>query len=456
MTDILRFRQRDTSIPFTQLMGNTFYINKRNGYEMPGTPVQAFFAPGVVEKCFDINHGVSKTPYKVGGPFFLVRVTEPTGVCGSGRIFPYQSLSQAPAGYPLKGMTGDLWQVGYEGKFIHTNLPNLVQIPNKDISSPTDYRTTVNPNDLSSLGARGYARLRPKVEVAGLGQAIAEARDVPETLHTTAGGLKDLYLSLGGKSKGVISSLPKKASDQFINHQFGWLPFLKDLRDMYDLIAKYEYHLDKAERQNDKWYRRRFSEEAITSETVVYNTTRLSNSPLFTTYLNPALGSNTCSQVTLQVRRQTMTRIWYEGEFKRYDVEFDKRVPMHENIRAGLGFLSLAGAKINPVLIWKITPWSWAADWLVNVGDNIQLAQDLATDQVVSKYMYLMRESYDRYEYVSTHVYPNTTITCTSYQEVSVKRRVAADSPFGFSMSPGGLSGIQLAILAALGISKVG
>jgi len=421
---------------------------------MAGIDVTANFSPGIVEKCFDINHGVSPT-YKVGGPFFLLRVTEPTGVCGSGRIFPYQVISEPP-GYPLKRMSDDFWQVGYEGKFVHTNLPDLVQIPNKNISSPEDYRTGVNPNDLSSLGARGYARLRPKVDVAGLGQAIAEARDVPETLHTTASGLKDLYLTLGGKAKGTIMSLPKKASDQFVNHQFGWLPFVKDVRDMYNLIANYENHLDKAERQNDKWYRRTFSEEAVTSETLVYNVTRPKSSPLFSTYLNPSLGSNTCDSVTLQVRRQTMTRIWYEGEFKRYDVEFDKRVPMNDNIRAGLGFLSLAGAKINPVLIWKVTPWSWAVDWFANVGDNIQLAQDIATDQVVSKYMYLMRESYDRYEYKSTHVYPNTTITTTSYQEVRVKRRIAADSPFGFSMSPGGLSGIQIAILAALGISKIG
>jgi hypothetical protein len=449
---ILRLRSRDLSTPFNQVLGKTFYRNKRNAYEMPGTPQSVFFAPGVVERSFDINNG--KPPYNVGGPFFLVKVTEPTGVAADGTIFPYQAISE-PAGYPLKGQPGDLWQVGYTGSFIHTGLPDLVSIGNKDISSPTDYRSTINKNDLSNLGGRAYGRLRPKVEVAGLGQAVAEADDVTRMLKTTSKGFHDIWKTMGGSGSGTFMQ-PKRLADQFINVQFGWKPFVKDVSDMYNLITNYESHLDKAERLNDKWLKRRFAEDEILDQSKVYDENRNSSSPLFRTYLAPALGSGTCQNVRLQVMRQKMVRIWYEGSFKYYRPEFDKRIPMHENIRAGSQFLTLAGANINPTLIYKVTPWTWCLDWVTHTGDNIQLLQDMATNAVVSKYMYLMREEYDRYEYTSVHTYPNTVITGVSYQEVRVKRRVSAECPFGFSMPPGGLSGMQLGILGALGLSKWG
>jgi hypothetical protein len=419
---------------------------------MPGTPVSQFFAPGVVEKCFDINHGRQKE-YQVGGPLFIVRVTEPTGIAGSGMVFPYQSISQPP-GYPLKGESGDLWQVGYTGSFIHTGLPDLVQIPNKNISGPTDYRSNLNPNDLSSLGARAYSRLRPKVAVAGLGQAVAEARDVPATLRTTAAGFSQAWKAVGGNAKGIWQA-PRGAANQFVNFQFGWKPFVNDVQQMYDLVARYETHLDKAERLNDKWLKRRFAEEEIQSSTVIYNDTRPKSNPLFRTYLAPAVAANVTDSVNLKVTRQSGTKIWYEGSFKYYRPEFDKRLPMHENVRAGRGFLTLAGANINPVLIYKVTPWTWLVDWYTNVGDNIQVAQDMVDNSVVSRYMYLMRESFDRYEYVSTHTGPYGTIVATSYQEVRVKRRVSCESPFGFALQPGGLSGVQYAILAALGLSRL-
>jgi hypothetical protein len=434
---------------------------------MPGTGQVLHFAPGVVEKCFDtLNEG---PPFETGGPFFLVRVTEPTGIAGSGTIFPYQSLSEAPAGYPLKGQSGDLWQVGYKGSFIHTGLPDLVQIGGKDISSPSDYRTQLNPNDLQSLGNTAYARLRPKVEKAGLGQAIAEARDVPKMLSTTAKGFHFAWKAMGGSQhipvwnnlKGTVAShvtnvraAPKSVANHFLNAQFGWAPFVKDVSDMLNLVTDYVHILDNAERRNDRWQQKEFHEDDILSDTLVYNDTKSSNSPIFRTYLAPALGSGTCTRVTLQVRRQKLTRIWYSGSFKYYRPEFDRGTDMNDRVRAARQFLTLAGANISPTLIYKVTPWTWLVDWFTDVGKFVQRTEDLATGSVVARYLYLMRETFDRYEYITTHVYPNTTITATSYQEVRVRRRVPSESPFEFALSPTSLSGMQLGILAALGVSR--
>jgi hypothetical protein len=80
----------------------------------------------------------------------------------------------------------------------------------------------------------------------------------------------------------------------------------------------------------------------------------------------------------------------------------------------------------------------------------------MLTDAVASKYMYLMREAYTRYRYRAVNVFTgNFTLDVSSYREVRVKRRIPAASPFGFSAGAK-LSNSQLAILAALGMSKFG
>jgi len=451
----LRFRERSSNLPFMQVVGRNFYRNKRNGYTMPGPDVSVYFAPGVTEKCFDtIREG---PPYQSGGPLFLVRITEPTGVCAEGLDFPNR-VTLEPVGYPIKRESSDLWQQGYEGKYVHVNLPSLLEIPGKSIAKPDDYNSFLNANDLQNLGNAAYSKLRPKVERAGLGQAIAEARDVPATLRQTSQFFAKSWADLAKAAKWKAGKLPtfmspKKLADQFVGIQFGWKPFVNDVSQMLDLTDHYFTYVEQAESMNDKWVQRTFHEEEITSEQLVYNQTRDRSSPLFATYLNPSV-QGTCESVTLQVRRQKMTRIWYAGSFKYYRPEFDRSLTMNENVRAGRQFLTLAGANINPVLLYKVTPWTWLIDMFANVGGNIQAAQDIATNAVASRYMYLMREVFDRYEYTSTHRLPNTVITGISYQEVRVKRRVEAESPFGFTLPVGGLSDMQLAILGALGIAR--
>jgi len=462
-----RVRFRDLTQPFNQKLGQYYSVNRRNGWRAATSVATALLCPGYVEKCYDtVRPG---PPFEGGGPLFLVRTNRPDAVvCAEGTVTAYTTTG-VPAGYPYRNDTKDLWQRTYVGKFRHLNLPSLASIWTP--AGPLDYGSTINRNDLSTLGARAWARLRPKVEVAGLGQAIAEARDVPQMLKTTSKGFHDIWKGLGGSKSPIeswshhmrtmdpkvlkdIQMHPKKAADHFINHQFGWLPFTKDVSDMYNLITDYTSYLDRAERFNGKWRTRRFAEEELRTEVEVFRSDKLSNQSGFQAYLDP-VGITGCKRVQLTVTRETVQKIWYEGSFKTYSPEFDRSLKMEEHLRAGRQFLSLAGANINPSLIYKATPWTWCVDWFVNVGDNIQMLQDAATDAVVARYMYLMREEYDRYRFDSVHTYANETIVGRSYQGPTVKRRVPGAYEFGFTMPPSGLSGMQYAILAALGISRL-
>jgi len=475
---MLRIRERGTTELFQKSLGSYFFQNLRNGVRVQGSPRYVSYSPGTIEKCFDTTR--PGPPFRGGGPLFLVRFTIPSAQGGQGTIFPasavtLSSTQLAALGYAFKGQSGDFWQDGYTGGFVHSGLPNLVTLEGENISSPTDYNPVVNPDDLSDLGARAYNRLRPKDAVAGLGQSLVEAGEIPSMFKTTGSGLLNLanladpkswaklkgksgsyhskWKAIGGSPLGHLMA-PREIGNQFLNTTFGWKPFVKDVSDTINLVQNYYDHLRRATQRNDKYQQRRFSEDEILSDEVVYRYSKNKGNPGFVTFYAPAVGTSQCLSSELTVRRQRMTRIWYEGSFRQYRAEFDKSVPMHDQVRSAKQFLTLAGLNISPTLVYKVIPWTWLVDWGVNVGDNIQVANDYLDGSVVSRYMYLMRETYDRYEYTSVHKFPTSSIQIVSYRELRVKRREPAQSNFGFTLPLNGLSLGQSAILVALGLSK--
>jgi hypothetical protein len=185
--------------------------------------------------------------------------------------------------------------------------------------------------------------------------------------------------------------------------------------------------------------------------------TRTTSSPLLASYFAPSGARSNLLSNNIKVYRQQATRIWYEGKFLVYRPEFDPGVPMHPQIRSAKQALSIYGAKIDPMVLYKITPWSWLIDWFSNTGSVLQELMDSLTGEAVSKYMYLMRHTFDRYKYVctQTHSLGNASLSGETYWQQELKVRVPASTSFGFTLPVGGLSGKQMAILAALGISSL-
>jgi len=438
----LRIRTRDTRSSKNKVIGTTF-TRDANGKETLGSPVSDIIAEGVKEISVDELHG--KPPYHTGGMFFHFRLTDPgPKVVASGTLFPLQAFQGGV-------------KSGYRGGFRMINLPALPSLGSETITAHDDYRLGVNENDLSSLGDRGYNKLRPKVDVGGLAQAVLEARDLPRMLQTSARGFHDVWKSLGGNLSGDTMT-PKGVANHFINHQFGWRPFLQDVANFYDVTVNFDEHVARITKANDRWQRKEYHEAPISSSSIVHDALWIKSrdGSAYKSYFSPFV-SQVASTSRMLVKRQKMTRIWYVGSFKYYYPEFDEGLQQgYPAVRRLRQALRLHGAMINPTLIYKVTPWTWAVDWFVGVGDSIQRLQDMATNAVACQYMYLMRETYDRYMFEATEsTTTGTQLTGTTYLEVRIKRRAAAGSPFGFSMAPGGLSPMQMAILGALGISRV-
>jgi len=424
--------------------------------------ISAEVGDGVDKLCIDQNHG-SLEEYDTGGPLFLSSVTRPFGTAGGGTWIS-RPFALPPGAATHNGFDGSDWRAVYSGGFA---LPSdfvaawadpAVKPIEPDEAGPDD----INPDNVSTLGPRAYARLRPKVAVAGAFQAIAEAKDVPRTIQTTLKGAADVWKGIchqpdlmprfqRARALRAVKRFPKKASQHYLNTVFGWAPLVKDVTDLCDLILFFPDHVAKQKRRNGRWRQVQFHEDVVEQEDVLYSTTGANTnfcSPSFgTDFVVPGSGS-------YELVRQLITRVWYNGSVRQYFPEFDDSLmSAHPDLQKAAQIVRLAGLEVNPVNIYKVIPWTWAVDWIANVGDNIQALQDLATDAVAFKYVYLMRHSTRRLVYRCKWTNYNGENTSLEWvANHTVKARWVGQSPFGFSLLAGGLSAKQLAVATALGL----
>lgn len=403
--------------------------------QLAGSPIPK---SSLYERCWDfINPG---PPYLSGGALTSAKAYLPTQeLKGHGR---YSSPRQA----------ADYWV--YEGGF---GVPDFVGDPLQ-----TSHYTTLGINQqnfpllfpsLEALGSGAYSKLRPGIEKAGLGVALAEARDLPRMMKTTSSGFHDIWRNLSGhRSQNAISMPRNKASEHYLNTQFGWVPFLSDLEKFHKVYDNAAAYMAQLARDNGQWIKRIRTDKTISSETLLSTWNGYRIRPV--TYPISTIYTTGPAQARL-IERYT-TYIWYEGRFKYYRPEFDWTKGRDNSWPASIRrHMTLYGARISPSIIYQATPWSWLADWFTNVGDTIQRASDWAFDGMVSKYMYLMHHHL-RELILQQDIYVQGELKTLEWSRFcDIKRRVNANSHYGFNLSPDALTGRQLSILGALGLSRI-
>lgn len=115
----------------------------------------------------------------------------------------------------------------------------------------------------------------------------------------------------------------------------------------------------------------------------------------------------------------------------------------------------LFGLSLTPDLLWNLAPWSWAVDWFTNTGDVLENVSDMVAQGLVMRYGYLMetKSISVTYKLHGCTFHGTPVVLAPAVLETVSKVRVRAN-PFGFGITWDGLSPIQIAILAALGISR--
>jgi hypothetical protein len=362
-----------------------------------------------------------------GGPFHSTKRTcSPVGFTA----MVHEVVDHPLWFYPEWTVT-DRWT--YNGPYAPLS-PNLMEYPPSAESSP---------EELDRLGATAIARCSPSNPSADLTVTLGEF--FTEGIPSIIGGTLKTWRNMTTKDRR------RSIGDEYLNVEFGWKPLMNDLKKISSSLLRANLIMNQYFANSGKMVRRRYNFPTVNHAEALpsYSNT----SP----WVSPSVNALTVpSQINLgrvSLLYEVQKRQWFSGAFTYY-------VPPADNLRNSVARYviqarHLLGLSLTPDTVWNLAPWSWAVDWFFNVGDVLQNWTNWAIDNQVLLYGYMMEHTISTYTYTfsgpSGYVSGDTPTPVTLSTESKVRRQA---TPYGFGFSWDSFSPRQLAIIAALGISR--
>lgn len=312
---------------------------------------------------------------------------------------------------------------------------------------------TAGPMDEESMKADGttaISQCAPINPTASLGTGLAET-------------FREGFPTLPGIQtwKRRVEIL-RDAGSEYLNYQFGWAPLQSEIHDVVNGARHHRDIMQNYRHNEGKPVHRRFD---FPDENQRYEEEVSSGDPitgvLSSSWLN---GSGTAAR--RKVVYEKTTKRWFEGSFS-YGGP-GKADNFDRGIHFGSEADAVFGLKLTPTLLWELVPWSWAVDWFTNAGDVINNVTNFAAAGLVMRYGYMMHETHESYHTewgdgrFLTGVMSDGKLKLVPKYEGhgsrgifrTTKSRIPA-SPFGFGVGWEDLSPTQLAITAAIGITRL-
>lgn len=352
--------------------------------------------------------------YNAGGPFFTAR-SEPV---------INTRFVQA------KGVSSGKW-IRYVG-------PITIPVP---ASGPSGGVATMNQDSsyLDPVGATAIRLVDPTNPNAQFGVALGEV-------------ITDRKISLPGiQAWRRRTEVAKAAGSEYLSAQFGWLPLVSDMKNTAQSVKDGNKIMENYQAASGTLVHREFAFDDIVSESesVINPAARC----LYSGAGGGSFAALNSPGVPLTARTESITKRWFSGSFT---YTSGSNSDLKKCLGIGEEADKLFGTSLTPDVVWELTPWSWAIDWFSNTGDVISNATSLGLAGLVMKYGYIMEET----STTTTYSMPSTGITGVKgappncmWRKVTKRRREA--NPFGFGLTWEGLSPTQLAITAALGITRL-
>jgi len=355
--------------------------------------------------------------WETGGPLdlrkskIIHRPTEYVDLVGIGSPRRFYSGKFVPFGWHLSTVTG-----GYGPFEWDTHFPTFKAAH-------------------SAAEARAWEIYRPGKPRASAGQFVGELAEIPtiplRSLFSKAFRLKNL-------------------GSEYLNIEFGWRPFLSDLRKMVELVQDLQKRLDQLRRDNGVNVRRKgIVNMDLSSDFIPGAPHENTMFPNLTSEFY--LHGFTASPV---VYRTVSVRSSFSARFRYWIPKIE--APDWEARATRLLFDST----LTPSLVWELTPWSWLFDWILNIGPVLSNLSENAAENLVADYAYLTsRLQYTEtlgMKQILTSQLPQPTdyeLSCSSSRVRYGLWRTSAD-PYGFGVKFSSLSDRKALILAALGISR--
>jgi len=298
---------------------------------------------------------------------------------------------------------------------------------------------------------QAYKRTRPKLEKASAAIFTAELRDLPRMLRTTSGNFHDVWKRMDGDQRTKLMS-PHRVADNFLNHQFGWVPFVSDLGKFYMTFQNSAAIKARLTAQNDKYIRRRVVLEDKQTDRIIASGGGMQVEPVG--YLVQALFAPGQGP-TWELRERTHSYVSAVGSYKYYSPQFDDSLPDYNSAWNNVvRDLTIYGARLSPSNVYRATPWTWLLDWFTDFSTNIDAFTDIAIDAVAARYLYVSKHVATEQILTQTLPFRDGAVQASWSIKWDEKVRNGASTPYGFGLSWNLLSPGQLAILAALKITR--
>lgn len=312
------------------------------------------------------------------------------------------------------------------------------------------YPSATSPSSNSVLdawGTKAIAACKPTNPSVDTGVLLGEI---------LTGGLPSFSFRALQHSKDITQAMRKLPAEALLKHQFEWQPVVNDTLSIIDTVMSFHERVQQLERDSGKVVRRRYEFPPVVSRDVQQVANRADP------YISPSsgvlrrkdsFGNNVTPEGQVIRFEETMIRRWFSGAFTYYvpsDYSTDDSMQGHAR-----RVQDVFGLALTPDLVWNLAPWSWAVDWFTSAGAVASNISDAARFGLVLRYGYVMEHTVrqriwtynGRSSWYSSAVPPPFILV----DETKIRRKA---TPFGFGLTWDGLSPLQIAIAAALGITR--
>lgn len=315
----------------------------------------------------------------------------------------------------------------YVGPIVENVGYNSTNYPSQHASSASE---------LKALGTNIIAGILPTNPLSGLVVALGELKRE---------GLPDLY---GVQSWRDRAAVARNAGSEYLNHQFGWIPLVNDLKRFNHSVTNSDELVAAYAANSGKRIKRHVT--LPIDEVVSVTTGSRAIAPDL-----PFIYKDTSSHKEYNFTDLRSKERWLAACFTYYLPPFN---PNGENVSRNEQLTNyLYGTRPTPEALWNLAPWSWAADWVGNFGNVIHNVSQFQQDGLVMQYAYIMEKGIHSVTYVHPKVefksYPGVVHGVSATVTTTVKQRYVA-TPYGFGLNVGSFTPRQWSILVALGLAR--
>ena len=310
--------------------------------------------------------------------------------------------------------------------------------------------SNIDESSMKEKGTTAIAQCAPINPTSSLGTGLAET-------------FREGFPSLPGiQSWKRRTEILRDAGSEYLNYQFGWSPLQSEVHDVTNAARHHRDIMQNYRHNEGRAIHRRFE---FPDETLRLEEDVSSYDPI-TGILSASWVNGQGVAAKRKVVYEKTTKRWFEGSFS-YGGP-GKADNFSKGIHFGSEADAVFGLKLTPTLLWELAPWSWAVDWFTNAGDVITNVTNFAAAGLVMRYGFMMEETHESYHTewgdgrfyhnVGSVTEPKAALTYEGRGKrglfKTTKSRIPA-SPFGFGVGWEDLSPTQLAITAAIGITRL-